>query len=283
MKPKNHKGDTAMVDMNKRKATRDGYYAVGICDADIGYDRGIVVYSRVSNKTMLSFENQSNDSHYFDFLAEYKDGIMRELTTGTILEYVDDVGMVNIKTKGTCPGSNDIDHYYFSAPCYIESFPVDAKFVAAQLKLLQESYDVREYKRKLLFKIKSAIKNYDKVSKNSEQVIEEFLTKHGPKNNNDKIEEKFNSETDLLQILKRERKRLGISYYQTAKITGLTHTSISKIENVEEQLSLELFLQYANSLGYNVTLEKRDSVEKEKTSSSKVRSLNKETNNQDEN
>ena len=65
------------------------------------------------------------------------------------------------------------------------------------------------------------------------------------------------SSSELIEILKEERKKLEISKYKLGKESNTSHTTIMRIENGDVMPSLDTFIRIADSLGYDVELVKK--------------------------
>ena len=66
-----------------------------------------------------------------------------------------------------------------------------------------------------------------------------------------------NESWEIINELKEERIKKNITMNQLAKQIGVSHTTISRIENGEMTPTFDILLSYANSLNYDIKLEKR--------------------------
>ena len=92
---------------------------------------------------------------------------------------------------------------------------------------------------------------------------------------NDQAISSYKYKDDMISFLKNERKNSSITMNQLAKGVDVSHTSISRIENGQMSPTLEIFIKYADYLGYELKL-----VKKEKTKEEQPKQLVKKPKNQ---
>lgn len=68
----------------------------------------------------------------------------------------------------------------------------------------------------------------------------------------------------LIDILIEARKKSSINMAQLARRIGVSHTTISRIEKGKMQPSLDMFVKYADSLGYKLELVKKEELIEER-------------------
>ena len=67
----------------------------------------------------------------------------------------------------------------------------------------------------------------------------------------------MSNSSELIEILKEERKKLEISKYKLGKESDVSHTTIARVENGEVIPSLDTFVKLAEALGYDLELIKK--------------------------
>ena len=158
-----------VADINREKVINDGYYIINICDKDNICNDGVYITSN----------NSVEESEFFPIFGKMTDGIMTELVTDIIVNYIDDVDIVvDNKRKDNV----NISNYQFSNPCYISAYQIYPKELARVLRVLEDNYNVEEYKTKILSQLNDATRYYRDLTKEDEKYIEEFITKNKTKN-----------------------------------------------------------------------------------------------------
>ena len=74
---------------------------------------------------------------------------------------------------------------------------------------------------------------------------------------------KYEDDDTLIDVLKRERENIQITMSKLAKGIGVSHTTISRIENGQISPTLETFVKYANYLGMKVKLVQKEKNEEQ--------------------
>ena len=80
---------------------------------------------------------------------------------------------------------------------------------------------------------------------------------------NDQTIKSYKDKDDMIAFLKNERKNTSITMNQLAKGTGVSHTTISRIENGQTSPTLEMFIKYADYLGCELKLVKKEKIQEE--------------------
>jgi transcriptional regulator with XRE-family HTH domain len=66
---------------------------------------------------------------------------------------------------------------------------------------------------------------------------------------------KINQEQDLVEILQRRRKELGITQKELAAFCNLSHNGISKFESGNSDVMLSTILKMSKMLGFEIVIE----------------------------
>ena len=114
------------IESKKCRALEDGYYLISIGNK-YGYSNGYFINGRICK-----------------YIGEYKDGIMRDMVTGIVLNYYDDIDihlMINNSRRDM--------FFEFSSPCYVKSEQISEYKLLDYLNLIKNNGGFFKYSDKL--------------------------------------------------------------------------------------------------------------------------------------
>ena len=118
--------DLLYIESNKNKATQEGYYLISVGNK-YGYSNGY-------------FHNNK----YCSYIGKYKDGIMRDLITDTVLKYYDDI---SISYK---PNEEKNKLYFlYESPCYVKATLITDTKLLDCLNIIKNNSDFFTYSDKI--------------------------------------------------------------------------------------------------------------------------------------
>ena len=103
-------------------------------------------------------------------------------------------------------------------------------------------------------------KNTHNISRHPELVTKLIKEYEEKRDNAIKREEK---KAEIINTLAMERSILSISANQVAEAIGVSHTTIERIEHFKMNPSLDMIIKYADYLGYELSLEKKRTNDKD--------------------